>query len=65
MSDQELETELDIWRAAGQQPRLWWRDDDAVSHTPKLEQLTEATAQAGVQVLLAVIPAHADQTAPA
>ncbi len=61
MSSQQLETELKNWRAAGKQPQIWWRDDDAVSLTPELEQLTQLTGDAGIEVLLAVIPAHADQ----
>ncbi|MEM7636313.1 MAG: polysaccharide deacetylase family protein [Pseudomonadota bacterium] len=58
----ELETELQNWRTAGKQPQVWWRDDDAVSHTPELERLTQLTGGAGIDVLLAVIPAHADQS---
>lgn len=61
MSHRELETELQNWRAAGKQPQVWWRDDDAVSLTPELKRLTQLTGDAGVGVLLAVIPAHADQ----
>ena len=61
MSQCELETELQHWRAAGRQPQIWWRDDDAVSLTPELERLTQLTGEAGVGVLLAVIPARADQ----
>ncbi len=61
MSQCELESELQHWRVAGRQPQVWWRDDDAVSLTPELEQLTQITGEAGIGVLLAVIPAHADQ----
>ncbi len=61
MSRHKLETELQTWRAAGKQPQVWWRDDDAVSLTPELERLTQLTGDAGIEVLLAVIPAHADQ----
>lgn len=61
MSHRELETELQTWRAAGRQPQVWWRDDDAVSLTPELECLTQLTGEAGIDVLLAVIPAYADQ----
>lgn len=61
MSHQQLETELQNWRAVGKQPQVWWRDDDAVSLTPELERLTQLTGDAGIEVLLAVIPAHADQ----
>lgn len=61
MSHCELETELQTWRAAGRQPQAWWRDDDAISPTPELERLTQLTGGAGIEVLLAVIPAYADQ----
>ena len=61
MSHRELETELQHWRVAGRQPQVWWRDDDAISLTPGLERLTQFTGEAGIDVLLAVIPAYADQ----
>lgn len=61
MSQTELETELQHWRVAGRRPQVWWRDDDAVSLTPELERLTQLTGEAGIDVMLAVIPAHADQ----
>ncbi len=61
MSQLELETELQTWRVAGRQPQVWWRDDDAISLTPELERLTQLTGEAGIDVLLAVIPAYADQ----
>ncbi|MEO9877056.1 MAG: polysaccharide deacetylase family protein [Anderseniella sp.] len=61
MSQCELETELQHWRAAGRPPQVWWRDDDAVSFTPELQRLTQLTGEVGAGVLLAVIPAHADQ----
>ena len=61
MSRRQLEAELHNWQAAGRQPQLWWRDDDAVSATPELDRLTQLTGTAGVDVLLAVIPAHAEQ----
>ena len=50
MSHRELETELQTWRAAGRQPQVWWRDDDAVSLTPELEHLTRLTGKAGIDV---------------
>lgn len=62
MSNRELEVELEHWRAAGRQPQIWWRDDDAVSATAQLDRLTQLTGMAGVDVLLAVIPAHAGES---
>ena len=59
MSCQELDNELQNWRVAGQQPQLWWRDDDAISRTPELKHLTEVANDAKIEILLAVIPAHA------
>ena len=42
--------------------RFWLRDDDAVSDTPALRQLGDWAARAGTEVLLAVVPAFADDT---
>lgn len=50
--------ELDLWRAAGQTPTFWWRDDDAVAATPALEELQRV---AQVPLALAVIPAAPDR----
>lgn len=59
MSHRDLEAELHHWQAAGRQPQLWWRDDDAVSATPELDRLSQLAGGDGIDVLLAVIPAHA------
>lgn len=61
MSLRELETELQHWCNAGQQAQLWWRDDDAVTATAQLHRLTQLTGEAGIEVLLASIPAYADR----
>ncbi len=61
MSLRELESELQYWRLACEQPQLWWRDDDAVTVTAQLERLTQLTGEAGIEVLLASIPAYADR----
>lgn len=50
--------EFDAWDKLGRQAELWWRDDDAATPGPKLEQLLCVSAQAGL--LLAVIPAKCD-----
>ncbi len=57
-----LKTELRHWQDAGLTLPFWWRDDDAVSDTPALHQLTKMAQNAGLPVHLAVIPAHADAT---
>ena len=54
--------ELALWQSEGLQLDFWWRDDDAVSHTPMLERLTELAVTAGVPCHLAIVPKHADQT---
>ncbi len=59
MSNLELDTELQNWRAAGKDPQLWWRDDDAISVTPQLEHLARLASSADIEILLAVIPAYA------
>ncbi len=52
--------ELALWQAAGLTLPLWWRDDDAVSATPELEQLIALSEAVAVPVHLAVIPKMAD-----
>ncbi|MGI9483170.1 MAG: polysaccharide deacetylase family protein [Hyphomicrobiales bacterium] len=41
---------------------FWMRDDDAVSDTPALRQLDEWAGNATTDILLAVVPAIADET---
>lgn len=57
---EELEAELDEWRAAGRRPRLFWRDDDAVRDTPALGRLLDLARRHGAPVLVAAIPAGAE-----
>jgi len=57
-----LSRELDRWEQAGLSLPLWWRDDDAVSHTAALEQLTALSEKLDIPVHLAVIPSAADAT---
>ena len=57
-----LRRELSRWRADARALPLWWRDDDAVSHTPALERLAGLSAKSGLPVHLAVIPERADQS---
>jgi len=61
MSRQVLDIELQHWRAAGKQPLLWWRDDDAVAVTPQLKHLSRIASMADIEILLAVIPAYANE----
>ena len=61
MSNQELDIELQNWLAAGEEPQLWWRDDDAISVTPQLKHLTRLANSANIEILLAVIPAYANE----
>jgi hypothetical protein len=60
-----LQAELDAWAEAGRIATLWWRDDDATTVTPALEQLLDQARAAAVPVTLAVIPAAADPALPA
>jgi hypothetical protein len=53
----DLAVELDRWEEAGRSASLWWRDDDAVSPTPRLDRLLRLAG--GVPLALAVIPAEA------
>lgn len=52
-----LDDELDAWRAAGRQPTIWCRDDDACRDTPALRQLLAVAAAQDMPVALASIPA--------
>jgi hypothetical protein len=55
-----LAAELDAWTAAGRTARLFWRDDDATRAGAALDRLFAVTAAAGAPLLLAVIPARAE-----
>lgn len=57
---QLLNSELDAWAADGKVADFWWRDDDAASSGAKLDELLSVTETTGL--LLAVIPAKADQS---
>lgn len=54
---QELDDELDAWRAGGRRVTLWCRDDDACRDSPALRRLLGIAHAAAVPVALAVIPA--------
>jgi peptidoglycan/xylan/chitin deacetylase (PgdA/CDA1 family) len=53
----DLVAELDHWGEAGRVATLWWRDDDAVAATTKLDALLRLAPE--VPLALAVIPADA------
>lgn len=55
-----LQEELALWQAQGLTLPLWWRDDDAITHTPQLEMLVDLSGTVGLPVHLAVIPRDAD-----
>jgi len=57
-----LEVELAAWQAAGVQPCLWWRDDDAVADSPALARLLALAHRHRAPLALAVIPAALDQS---
>lgn len=57
-----LQNELRIWRGEGLALHLWWRDDDAVSHTEALDRMVALAAGLEMPVHLAVIPKYADQS---
>lgn len=56
---QSLAEALERWRAAGRQPVLWLRDDDAIEPTGPLDRLLDVTARFEVPLVLAVIPSGA------
>ncbi len=43
----------------GRTTLLWWRDDDAVAHTPALDRLLALAARTGWPMALAAVPARA------
>jgi predicted glycosyltransferase len=53
---QPVETALDRLAAAGTPLAVWWRDDDAVVHTPQLDRLLTLARRFDVPLALAVIP---------
>jgi hypothetical protein len=53
----DLVDELERWGMDGRVATLWWRDDDAVTVTPQLDDLLHLAG--GLPVALAVIPALA------
>jgi 2-desacetyl-2-hydroxyethyl bacteriochlorophyllide A dehydrogenase len=57
-----LADELDAWSASGLVCRLWLRDDDAVSDTPRLRRLLELADRLDAVIALAVVPRHADRS---
>lgn len=52
-----LSDELDMWQSTGRSATFWWRDDDAIRHTEKLEQLDQLSRVHGAPLSIAVIPA--------
>ncbi len=57
-----LGRELDLWAEAGRVACFWWRDDDAVAPTAALTRLLDLSATFGIEIGVAVIPAHAEPT---
>ena len=55
----DLDRELDAWANAGQSASLWWRDDDAVAPTGRLDRLLTYIDGQRASICLAVIPALA------
>ena len=53
-----LQTELDNWSAEGKTASFWWRDDDAVEKTKRLEKLIRLSDEIEVPLSLAVIPSR-------
>lgn len=54
-----LNKELDKWQAQGLAAHLWWRDDDVIQPSPKLNRLLDVAQCCSCHVALAVIPARA------
>lgn len=56
---QAFDDEVALWRDAGHDVELWWRDDDAADATPALDRLLALRREVSVPLALAVVPAHA------
>lgn len=54
---ENLQEELDCWANEDRVATFWWRDDDSVDITPALNDLISVSAEAGIPIMLAVIPA--------
>ena len=54
----KLDQELQRWKAAGETPSFWWRDDDAEGLSPQLDQLLGLSDRYALPVHLAVVPAR-------
>jgi len=54
-----LNDELDQWQTQGLAAQLWWRDDDLVRPSPRLDRLLDVAQRCSCPVALAVIPARA------
>lgn len=62
MSDwSALDDELARWRAAGQVPTLWWRDDDVQAPSGALDRLIALAERAAAPLHLAAIPRGMDR----
>lgn len=61
MSWSDLVSELDTWAAADRVAEFWWRDDDAGDATDALERLIALHGGHNAPLLLAVIPARAEE----
>ncbi|MEM6304100.1 MAG: polysaccharide deacetylase family protein [Pseudomonadota bacterium] len=56
----DLEAELERWRAAGETPTFWWRDDDTQAPTAALDRLIALAERHAAPLHLAVVPAEID-----
>ena len=52
----DLIAELDTWSDGGINATFWWRDDDAVEHTPALHRLFTQSGEHDIPLTLAVVP---------
>ena len=59
--DDHLIQHLDWFAARGLTVKFWWRDDDAVSPTPALEELLDFSDRFSIPLSLAVIPKFATE----
>lgn len=56
----DLDAELVLWRAGGEVPTFWWRDDDTEAPTAALDRLISIAESVGQPLHLAVVPKQID-----
>ncbi len=65
LDERPLNDALARAREAGREPVFWWRDDDAVTHTPTLDRLLALSERHNCPVTIAAVPGRVEPSLPA